>query len=106
MRIEQAKRLKELEQESSRLKRLVADLSLDKPCGETSCFRAVSTTRQPALPPGESEISAPPYTFLFSRLFHSCSYFTGVSHFKWTYFRGAGQQDNSFAARERMESES
>ena len=30
MRIEQAKRLKELEQENSRLKRLVADLSLDK----------------------------------------------------------------------------
>ena len=30
MRIEQAKRLKELEQENIRLKRLVADLSLDK----------------------------------------------------------------------------
>jgi putative transposase len=30
MRIEQAKRLKELEQENSRLKHLVADLSLDK----------------------------------------------------------------------------
>jgi len=30
MRIEQAKRLKELEQENARLKRLVADLSLDK----------------------------------------------------------------------------
>ena len=30
MRIEQAKRLKELEIENSRLKRLVADLSLDK----------------------------------------------------------------------------
>ena len=30
MRIEQAKRLKELEQENSRLKKLVADLSLDK----------------------------------------------------------------------------
>jgi len=30
MRVEQAKRLKELEQENSRLKRLVADLSLDK----------------------------------------------------------------------------
>ena len=29
MRIDQAKRLKELEQENSRLKRLVADLSLD-----------------------------------------------------------------------------
>jgi transposase-like protein len=29
MRIEQAKRLKELEQENSRLKKLVADLSLD-----------------------------------------------------------------------------
>ena len=29
MRIEQAKRLKELEQENSRLKRLVADVSLD-----------------------------------------------------------------------------
>jgi cell division protein FtsB len=29
MRIEQAKRLKELEQENTRLKRLVADLSLD-----------------------------------------------------------------------------
>jgi transposase-like protein len=29
MRIEQAKRLKELEQENSRLKRLVADLALD-----------------------------------------------------------------------------
>jgi len=29
MQIEQAKRLKELEQEDSRLKRLVADLSLD-----------------------------------------------------------------------------
>jgi putative transposase len=29
MRIEQAKRLKDLEQENSRLKRLVADLSLD-----------------------------------------------------------------------------
>jgi len=29
MRIEQAKRLKELEKENSRLKRLVADLSLD-----------------------------------------------------------------------------
>jgi putative transposase len=29
MRIEQAKRLKELEQENSRLKRVVADLSLD-----------------------------------------------------------------------------
>jgi len=29
MRIEQAKRLKELERENSRLKRLVADLSLD-----------------------------------------------------------------------------
>jgi transposase-like protein len=29
MRVEQAKRLKELEQENSRLKRLVADLSLD-----------------------------------------------------------------------------
>jgi len=29
MRIEQAKRLKELEQENFRLKRLVADLSLD-----------------------------------------------------------------------------
>ncbi len=30
MRIDQARRLKELEQENSRLKRLVADLSLDK----------------------------------------------------------------------------
>jgi cell division protein FtsB len=30
MKVEQAKRLKELEQENSRLKRLVADLSLDK----------------------------------------------------------------------------
>ena len=30
LKIEQAKRLKELEQENSRLKRLVADLSLDK----------------------------------------------------------------------------
>ena len=30
MRIEQAKRLKELEVENSRLKKLVADLSLDK----------------------------------------------------------------------------
>jgi len=30
MRVEQAKRLKELEQENSRLKKLVADLSLDK----------------------------------------------------------------------------
>jgi cell division protein FtsB len=30
MHIEQAKRLKELEQENSRLKKLVADLSLDK----------------------------------------------------------------------------
>jgi cell division protein FtsB len=30
MRVEQAKRLKELEQENARLKRLVADLSLDK----------------------------------------------------------------------------
>ena len=29
MRIDQARRLKELEQENSRLKRLVADLSLD-----------------------------------------------------------------------------
>jgi cell division protein FtsB len=29
MRIEQAKRLKELEQENSRLKRVVADLALD-----------------------------------------------------------------------------
>ncbi len=29
MRVEQAKRLKELEQENSRLKRLVADISLD-----------------------------------------------------------------------------
>ena len=29
MRVEQAKRLKELEQENTRLKRLVADLSLD-----------------------------------------------------------------------------
>jgi transposase-like protein len=29
MRVEQAKRLKELEQENSRLKKLVADLSLD-----------------------------------------------------------------------------
>jgi hypothetical protein len=29
MRVDQAKRLKELEQENSRLKRLVADLSLD-----------------------------------------------------------------------------
>ena len=29
MRIEQAKRLKELERENSRLKRLVADISLD-----------------------------------------------------------------------------
>jgi len=29
MKVEQAKRLKELEQENSRLKRLVADLSLD-----------------------------------------------------------------------------
>ena len=29
MRVEQAKRLKKLEQENSRLKRLVADLSLD-----------------------------------------------------------------------------
>jgi putative transposase len=29
MRVEQARRLKELEQENSRLKRLVADLSLD-----------------------------------------------------------------------------
>jgi putative transposase len=30
MRIEQAKRLKDLEQENARLKKLVADLSLDK----------------------------------------------------------------------------
>ena len=30
MRVEQARRLKELEQENARLKRLVADLSLDK----------------------------------------------------------------------------
>ena len=30
MRIDQAKRLKKLEQENSRLKQLVADLSLDK----------------------------------------------------------------------------
>lgn len=30
MKVDQAKRLKELEQENSRLKRLVADLSLDK----------------------------------------------------------------------------
>jgi len=30
MRIEEAKRLKELEKENTRLKRLVADLSLDK----------------------------------------------------------------------------
>ncbi len=30
MKVEQAKRLKELEQENSRLKKLVADLSLDK----------------------------------------------------------------------------
>lgn len=30
MRVDQAKRLKELEQENSRLKKLVADLSLDK----------------------------------------------------------------------------
>ena len=30
MRVEQAKRLKELEKENTRLKRLVADLSLDK----------------------------------------------------------------------------
>ena len=30
MRVDQAKRLKELERENSRLKRLVADLSLDK----------------------------------------------------------------------------
>ena len=30
MRVEQARRLKELEQENSRLKKLVADLSLDK----------------------------------------------------------------------------
>jgi transposase-like protein len=30
MKVEQAKRLKELEQENARLKRLVADLSLDK----------------------------------------------------------------------------
>jgi putative transposase len=30
MRVEQAKRLKDLEQENARLKRLVADLSLDK----------------------------------------------------------------------------
>ncbi len=30
MKIEQARRLKELEQENSRLKKLVADLSLDK----------------------------------------------------------------------------
>ena len=29
MRVDQAKRLKELEQENSRLKKLVADLSLD-----------------------------------------------------------------------------
>ena len=30
MKLDQAKRLKELEQENSRLKKLVADLSLDK----------------------------------------------------------------------------
>jgi len=30
MRVDQAKRLKELEQENTRLKKLVADLSLDK----------------------------------------------------------------------------
>jgi cell division protein FtsB len=30
MKVEQARRLKELEQENARLKRLVADLSLDK----------------------------------------------------------------------------
>jgi putative transposase len=30
MRVDQAKRLKEIEQENSRLKKLVADLSLDK----------------------------------------------------------------------------
>ena len=41
MRVEQAKRLKELEQENSRLKSLVADLSLDnailkEAAGETS----------------------------------------------------------------------
>ena len=30
MRVEQAKRLKELEKENTRLKKLVADLSLDK----------------------------------------------------------------------------
>jgi putative transposase len=41
MRVDQAKRLKDLEVENSRLKKLVADLSLDnailrKPPGETS----------------------------------------------------------------------
>jgi putative transposase len=32
MRVDQARRLKELEQENSRLKKLVADLSLDNAC--------------------------------------------------------------------------
>ncbi len=37
MRIDQAKRLKKLEQENSRLKQLVADLSLDKAILQEAC---------------------------------------------------------------------
>jgi transposase-like protein len=37
MRVDQAKRLKKLEQENSRLKQLVADLSLDKAILQEAC---------------------------------------------------------------------
>jgi transposase-like protein len=78
LRLDQAKRLKELEQENARLKRLVADLTLDKQileevtkktsepdeasrsCGSRS--RAPRGVRTPSVPgPGATPIdSAPP----------------------------------------------
>ena len=45
MRIEQAKRLKELEKENGRLKKLVADLSLDNAILKEAAYRSrISST--------------------------------------------------------------
>ena len=59
--------------------------------GETPCFRAASTTGHPASTSCRTRnICTSEYLLVFT-FASSCSYFTGVSHFKWPYFRGAGQ---------------
>ena len=50
MRVEQARRLKELEQENSRLKRLVADLSVDNAILKTPPAQVSSYVPPPPLP--------------------------------------------------------